>query len=81
MLNVALFGMTAKQWRESNPELKGNIRDHASINQLICLSNMENLNSVFIGKSIPQSERLIELNKIAIQQMSILENSNKRFLK
>jgi hypothetical protein len=81
ILNVALFGMTAKQWRESNPGLKGNIRDHASINQLICLSNMENLNSVFIGKGIPQSERLIELNKIAIQQMSILENSNKRFLK
>jgi hypothetical protein len=81
VLNVALFGMTAKQWRESNPGLKGNIRDHASINQLICLSNMENLNSVFIGKGIPQSERLIELNKIAIQQMSILENSNKRFLK
>ena len=81
VLNVALFGMTAKQWRESNPGLKGNIRDHASINQLICLSNMENLNSVFIEKGIPQSERLIELNKIAIQQMSILENSNKRFLK
>ena len=81
VLNVALFGMTAKQWRESNPKLKGNIRDYASINQLICLSNMENLNSVFIGKGIPQSERLIELNKIAIQQMSILENSNKKFLK
>lgn len=81
VLNVALFGITAKQWRESNPKLKGNIRDYASINQLICLSNMENLNSVFIGKGIPQSERLIELNKIAIQQMSILENSNKKFLK
>lgn len=74
MLNVAMFGMTAKQWREANPDLKGNIRDYASINELICLSNMENLNAVFIEQETPQSERLIKLNQIAIHQMSILES-------
>ena len=74
MLNVALFGMTAKQWRDRNKGLKGNIRDYASINQLICLSNMENLNAVFINDGIPQPERLEKLNKIAIQQMKILED-------
>lgn len=81
MLNVALFGMTAAEWRKSNPELKGNIRDYANINQLICLSNMENLNSVFINDGISQEERLERLNKIAIQQMNVLENiAKKRFL-
>ena len=81
MLNVAMFGMTAKMWREQHPELKGNIRDYASINELICLSNMENLNAVFIDQGIPQGERLIKLNQIAIQQMKILENdSNERKL-
>jgi hypothetical protein len=74
VLNVALFGMTAKQWREANPNLKGNIRDYATINELICLANMENLNAVSINEKIPQKDRLIKLNKIAIQQMSILEN-------
>ena len=74
MLNVALFGMTAKQWRLNNPGKKGNIRDDATINQLICLSNMENLNAVFISENMPQQERLVKLNKIAIQQMSVLEN-------
>ena len=74
VLNVAMFGMTAKQWREANPDLKGNIRDYASINELICLSNMENLNAVFIEQGTPQSERLIKLNQIAIHQMSILES-------
>ena len=74
MLNVAMFGMTAKQWREANQDLKGNIRDYATINQLICLSNMENLNAVFINDGLPQTERLEKLNKIAIQQMKILEN-------
>lgn len=73
VINVAMFGITAKQWRENNPELKGNIRDHASVNELICLSNMENLNAVFIDQGIPQSERLIKLNQIAIHQMGILE--------
>ena len=73
MLNVAMFGMTAKMWRKQHPELKGNIRDYASINELICLSNMENLNAVFIDQGIPQGERLIKLNQIAIQQMKVLE--------
>ena len=80
VLNVAMFGMTAKQWHEKNPDLKGNIRDYASINELICLSNMENLNAVFIDKGIPQPERLIKLNKIAIHQMSVLENNNSRII-
>lgn len=80
MLNVAMFGKTAKQWREENPGLKGNIRDYASINQLICLSNMENLNSVFINDGLEQSERLTKLNKIAIQQMKVLENFEEKTL-
>ena len=82
VLNVALFGMTAKEWRDAHPEDKGNIRDYATINQLICLSNMENLNAVFINEGLPQSERLQKLNQIAIQQMTVLENAeNKRILK
>ena len=80
VLNVALFGITAKQWRDANSNLKGNIRDYATINELICLSNMENLNAVFINEKIPQNERLIKLNKIAIQQMSILQEVEKRKL-
>lgn len=80
VLNVAMFGITAKQWREANPDLKGNIRDYATINELICLSNMENLNAVFINEKTPQKERLIKLNKIAIQQMSILQDVDKRKL-
>ena len=80
VLNVAMFGKTAKQWRDENPDLKGNIRDYASINELICLSNMENLNAVFIDQGIPQSERLIRLNQIAIHQMSALENDGQRKL-
>ena len=80
VLNVAMFGMTAKQWRDANPDLKGNIRDYATINELICLSNMENLNAVFINDGIPQSERLVKLNKIAIQQMKVLEDSGDRKL-
>ena len=82
VLNVAMFGMTAKEWRDANPDKKGNIRDYATINELICLSNMENLNAVFINDGLPQSERLIKLNKIAIQQMKVLEeSSNRRLLK
>ena len=82
VLNMALFGITAAQWKETNPNKKGNIRDYATINQLICLSNMENLNAVFIEQGIPQKERLIKLNQIAIQQMKILEANNERtFLK
>jgi hypothetical protein len=80
VLNVAMFGMTAKQWREHNPELKGNIRDYASINELICLSNMENLNAVFIEQGMSQRERLIKLNQIAIHQMQVLEDSSDRKL-
>ncbi len=76
VLNVAMFGMTAKQWRDANPDLKGNIRDYASINELICLSNMENLNAVFIEQGLPQQERLIKLNQIAIHQMSVLESGD-----
>ena len=84
VLNVAMFGMTAKQWREANPEQKGNIRDYATINELICLSNMENLNAVFIEQNMTQRERLVKLNQIAIHQMSILEsgdNQNRELLK
>ena len=82
MLNVAMFGKTAREWREENPDLKGNIRDYAIINQLICLSNMENLNAVFINEGLAQPERLVKLNKIAIQQMKVLENvDDRKFLK
>ena len=82
VLNVALFGMTAKQWREANPGQKGNIRDYATINELICLSNMENLNAVFINEKMPQKERLIKLNQIAIHQMGILQDvENRKLLK
>jgi len=82
VLNVAMFGITAKQWRQNNPDKKGNIRDYASINELICLSNMESLNAVFIKDRLAQSERLIKLNQIAIQQMKILEEvKNKQLLK
>ena len=74
VLNVALSGMTAAEWREAHPDLKGNIRDYAGINELICLSNMESLNAVFIQDGISQRERLIRLNRIAIQQMQVLED-------
>jgi hypothetical protein len=81
VLNVALFGMTAKEWREANPDQKGNIRDYATVNELICLSNMENINAVLINEGIPQGERLVKLNQIAIHQMQILdETSNNRKL-
>jgi len=82
ILNVALFGITAKSWREANPNLEGNIRDYATINELICLSNMENINAVFINEGLSQSERIIKLNQIAIQQMRILQEvENKKLLK
>ena len=80
VLNVAMFGMTAKQWREANPDLSGNIRDYATINELICLSNMENINAVLINDGVPQGERLLKLNQIAIQQMQVLEGNNGRNL-
>lgn len=78
VLNVALFGMTAKEWRDLNPELKGNIRDYASINELICLSNLENINALFINEGVDQSDRLVRLNKLAIQQMIILNDVERR---
>ena len=80
VLNVAMFGMTAKQWRDANPDLKGNIRDYATINELICLANMEKLNSVLINDGVPQGERLIKLNQIAIHQMQVLEDNESRKL-
>jgi hypothetical protein len=82
VLNMALFGITAKQWRDANPDLKGNIRDYATINELICLSNMENINAVLINEQVPQSERLQKLNQIAIQQMRVLQEvENRKLLK
>lgn len=83
LLNVALFGMTAKEWRVQNPSLSGNLRDYASINELICLSNMESLNSVLISEGVCQEERLRKLNEIAIRQMEVLTTTivleNKNF--
>ena len=73
VLNVALFGKTAKEWREQNADKNGNIRDYASINELICLSNLESLNAVLIEDGVSQKERLVKLNEIAIHQMIILE--------
>ncbi len=80
VLNMALFGKTAKQWREENPNLKGNMRDYAHINELICLSNLENINAMLINEDIPQSDRLIKLNQIAIKQMTLLQNIGNRDL-
>ena len=74
ILNMALFGMTAKEWRDSHPGDKGNIRDYANMSQLVCLSNLENLNALFIQEKMPQAERLRKLNQIAIQQMRLLTN-------
>lgn len=81
VLNVAMFGITALEWRDRHPDLKGNIRDYASVNELICLSNMESLNAVFINEGLPQHERLVRLNQIAIQQMQVLEDANRKYLK
>ena len=81
VLNMALFGMTAKEWRDQNLNLNGNIRDYATMNELICLANLENLNSVFINEGLKQSERLEKLNKIAISQMQILNDTDIKFLK
>jgi hypothetical protein len=72
VLNVALFGKTAKTWRDANPDKDGNIRDHADVSQLVCLANLETLNAHLIEQNIPQNERLLMLNKTAIQQMKIL---------
>ena len=72
ILNVALFGMTAKQWSEANPNFKGNMRDYADVYQLVCLANLESLNAHFINENIPQDLRIKKLNEVAIKQMSIL---------
>jgi hypothetical protein len=80
LLNVALFGITARQWRDFNPSLQGNIRDHASMNELICLSNLENINSLLIQEKLEQKERLVKLNQLAIQQMTVLQNLKSRDL-
>jgi hypothetical protein len=72
VLNIALFGVTAKQWRDSHPGEKGNIRDYANMSQLVCLSNLENLNALFIREGMPQAARLVKLNQIAVQQMRLL---------
>ncbi len=77
VLNMALFGMTAKEWRDSHPGEKGNIRDYANVSQLVCLSNLENLNALFIQEKMPQAERLRKLNQIAIQQMRLLTDDTR----
>ena len=80
VLNMSLFGQTAKEWKQDNYKIKGNIRDYATINELICLSNLENINSVFINEGLSQSVRLERLNKIAISQMKILNNADEVLL-
>jgi hypothetical protein len=72
VLNMALFGMTAKQWRASSDDKTGNVRDYADVSQLVCLSNLENLNALFINEGMNQAERLAKLNRIAIHQMRLL---------
>jgi hypothetical protein len=75
-LNVALFGITAKEWRDNNPNKTGNIRDYATLEQLVVLSNMESVNALLIRQGLSQSERLLQLNKVAITQMTSLLTSN-----
>lgn len=81
MLNVALFDNTAKEWREENKDLKGNMRDYASLNELLVLANMESFNAILIEKGLEQKERMIELRKLARNQMLSLEKLNKGNLK
>ncbi len=75
LLNVALFGITAKEWRDSHPDKKGNVRDFATLEQLVVLSNMESINALLIQQGLPQNQRLIQLNKVAITQMKSLVES------
>ena len=77
---MALFSKTAKEWRAENPKLKGNIRDYANINELICLSNLENINALLINEGVVQSNILIKLNQIAIKQLTLLQSINNRKL-
>lgn len=82
LLNVALFGQTAKQWRDAHPDAEGNLRDHAPLEQLVVLTNLESLNSVLIRQGLPQPERLLKLNEIAITQMrTLLADTNLKRLK
>jgi len=76
VINLSLFGKTASQWRQANPKKKGNMRDEANVTQLVCLSNLENLNALFIAEGIPQEKRLQRLNAIAIHQMTLLTETN-----
>lgn len=76
MLNVAIFGITAKEWRDDNPDKSGNVRDYATLEQLVVLSNMESINALLIHQQLPQAERLVQLNKVAITQMKSLLGSN-----
>lgn len=76
ILNVALFNKRAKQWREANPELKGNMRDYASLNELLVLANMESYNAILISKGVEQAERMIELRQLARTQLLSLESLN-----
>jgi len=80
VLNMALFGMTAKTWRDNNLDKEGNIRDYATVDELICLANLENLNSVFINDGMTQPERIEKLNRVAISQMKILTETNIKYL-
>ena len=80
LLNIALFGMTAKEWREKNPKLEGNIRDYSTAEQLLVLANLENLNAQLIKQNIPFEERLVQLNQVAIEQLKLLLNYSDRSL-
>ena len=80
LLNVALFGRTAAEWRKQNPTLKGNIRDYATIEQLLVIANMESYNAILIEQNVPQGERLKQLNNMAKSQLRVLEQSNSKFL-
>ena len=82
LLNVALFGITAQEWRDANPDKSGNIRDEATLEQLVVLSNMESINALLIRQGLTQAERLLQLNKVAITQMkSLLESNSLKSLK
>lgn len=81
ILNLALFGLTAKEWREQNPKREGNMRDYADVSQLVCLANLENLNALFIKEKVEKSERLERLNRIAIEQMTILTESKNKIIR
>ena len=80
LLNVALFGKTANEWRKENPELKGNMRDYATIEQLLVIANMESYNAILIEQKTPQSERLVQLNAMAKSQLTVLQNSNNKLI-